>query len=89
MMLEWNDELQWLSSKLKGKSLIVHILKLAWGAFVYFVWEERNKRLFRNVSRTVESILCCIKEIICIRTRNRVIRMDDVNRIICTSWGFS
>ncbi|XP_039068831.1 uncharacterized protein LOC120215147 [Hibiscus syriacus] len=43
----WNDLVCWLLLNLKGKSLLVHILKLAWSGFIYFIWEERNHRLFR------------------------------------------
>ncbi|KAE8724823.1 hypothetical protein F3Y22_tig00009840pilonHSYRG00015 [Hibiscus syriacus] len=44
----WNDLVCWLLLNLKGKSLLVHILKLAWSGFIYFIWEERNHGLFRG-----------------------------------------
>ncbi|KAE8697492.1 hypothetical protein F3Y22_tig00110621pilonHSYRG00363 [Hibiscus syriacus] len=42
-----NDLVRWLLLNLKGKSLMVQVLKLAWSGFIYFIWEERNHRLFR------------------------------------------
>ncbi|XP_039042882.1 uncharacterized protein LOC120181927 [Hibiscus syriacus] len=60
--LGWNDLLQWLLLNLKGKSLMVHMLMLAWIGFIYCIWEERNRRQFRGVYCSVETIVSCVKE---------------------------
>ncbi|KAL4273193.1 hypothetical protein GQ457_13G003600 [Hibiscus cannabinus] len=60
--LDWKAELQWLCANLKGKSLLVFFLKLAWSSFVYHVWEERNRRKFCSVARSRDSLLHCIRE---------------------------
>ncbi|KAL4304025.1 hypothetical protein GQ457_10G025670 [Hibiscus cannabinus] len=39
---DWDGELDWAVRMLKGKSLTVAILKLAWSAFVYSMWLERK-----------------------------------------------
>ena len=41
----WAAELNWAVKKLKGRSLVSIILRVAWRAFVYFIWRERNQRL--------------------------------------------
>ncbi|KAE8732369.1 Cysteine desulfurase 1 [Hibiscus syriacus] len=45
----WDDEVCWMVQHFKGKSLLVHILKLAWTGFVYSTWEECNRRSFRGI----------------------------------------
>ncbi|KAE8667867.1 Detected protein of unknown function [Hibiscus syriacus] len=60
--LGWNDLLQWLLLNLKGKSLLVYMLKLAWTGFIYCIWEERNRRQFRGVHRSVDTVVSCVKE---------------------------
>ncbi|XP_039009813.1 uncharacterized protein LOC120138412 [Hibiscus syriacus] len=58
----WGQELDWALSHLKGKSLIVLILKLAWSCFVYSVWEERNFRLFRGKGRLLKWFRYALEE---------------------------
>ncbi|KAE8685740.1 Detected protein of confused Function [Hibiscus syriacus] len=58
----WDDALRWMIMNLKGKSLLVHILKLAWTRFVYFIWEERNHRHFRGLICSADTIVNIIKE---------------------------
>ncbi|KAE8670859.1 Cellulose synthase-like protein D2 [Hibiscus syriacus] len=51
----WNDLICWLMLNLKGKSLLVQILKLTWSEFIYFIWKERNHKLFRGKDQTMAS----------------------------------
>ncbi|KAL4386345.1 hypothetical protein GQ457_09G024940 [Hibiscus cannabinus] len=85
--LGWDEELQWLCSNLKGKSLRVTLLKLAWASFVYHIWVERNRRTFRGISRDCNSLLFCIKEEVLICVQHRNIRIDGVNRQLGIAWG--
>ncbi|XP_039066047.1 uncharacterized protein LOC120211619 [Hibiscus syriacus] len=79
--LSWDHSLCWLVSNLKGKSLLVHILKLAWTGFVYFIWDERNRRCFRGMMRSVDTIVNIIKEAVRIKLyRHYINRLDSVNR---------
>ncbi|XP_039032502.1 uncharacterized protein LOC120167610 [Hibiscus syriacus] len=58
----WNDLLHWLLLNLKGKSLLVHILKLGWTDFIYCIWEERNRRHFRGMHCSVDTVIGSVKE---------------------------
>ncbi|MBA0556724.1 hypothetical protein Golob_026802, partial [Gossypium lobatum] len=49
-------ELAWAILKLKGKSLLVAILKLAWSAYLYVIWRQMNKRYF-GVSFLTEDVV--------------------------------
>ncbi|KAK5820339.1 hypothetical protein PVK06_025386 [Gossypium arboreum] len=44
----WDHWLRWALTRLKGKSLLTLILKLAWNAFVHLIWAERNRRQFTS-----------------------------------------
>ncbi|XP_039045644.1 uncharacterized protein LOC120185516 [Hibiscus syriacus] len=86
----WDVRLNWLIENLKGKSLRVRILKLSWTGFLYYIWEERNYRNFRGLSRSVDIIVNSIKEAVKIKLYNHCIhRVDDANRHLCISWGLT
>ncbi|XP_039010000.1 uncharacterized protein LOC120138638 [Hibiscus syriacus] len=86
----WGDIFNWLIANLKGKSLRVHIMKLAWTGLLYFVWEERNHRLFRGSSRSVDVVVNSIKEDVRVKLcRFGCPRIEDVNRHLYLNWGLS
>ncbi|XP_039029330.1 uncharacterized protein LOC120163460 [Hibiscus syriacus] len=86
--MSWDNKLAWASSTWKGKSLLTTIMKIAWCSFIYFVWEERNRRLFQGRDRTIEDLLNSIKEIVRTHLRNSDLnRLDNVNMQLCTNWG--
>lgn len=45
-VFDWNHELQWAVKKLRGKALILALLRLAWRSYIYHIWKERNARIF-------------------------------------------
>ncbi|XP_022019068.1 uncharacterized protein LOC110919098 [Helianthus annuus] len=53
----WSDIFEYLVSIANSKKAINVIAKLVVGATVYFVWEERNRRLFTPKRRTKEQII--------------------------------
>ncbi|XP_039044681.1 uncharacterized protein LOC120184240 [Hibiscus syriacus] len=82
--LSWSDSIHWLLLNLKGKSLLVLILKLAWTGFIYYIWEERNHRQFRGSHRSVGTVVSSIKESVRIKLyRSHMKRVDVVNRKLC------
>ncbi|KAE8697669.1 hypothetical protein F3Y22_tig00110610pilonHSYRG00044 [Hibiscus syriacus] len=86
--MSWDNMLAWASTTWKGKSLLTSIMKIAWCAFIYIVWEERNKRLFQGRVRTVGDMLSSIKETVGTQPRNRDLnRLDNVNTFLCNKWG--
>ncbi|XP_039017907.1 uncharacterized protein LOC120149065 [Hibiscus syriacus] len=68
----WDDFIASACSTWKGKSLITVILKLAWSAFTYFLWQERNSRIFLGRRRNVEALLKEIKDVVGIRLRGEM-----------------
>ena len=85
----WLEELEWAIQRIKGKALISIVLRIAWKAFIYFVWRERNRRLHNDLSENPEKLLARIKEVVRIKLTSLTnIAADDVNRNLFCSWGF-
>lgn len=38
----WNEELNWLCDNWKTDSLVDHLRRLVFAAFVYHIWKDRN-----------------------------------------------
>ncbi|XVF43471.1 hypothetical protein PTKIN_Ptkin02bG0042600 [Pterospermum kingtungense] len=74
--------------RFKGKALLSVILRLAWRAFIYNIWKERNARIFGITSQNPLQILENIQTEVRIRILGLQNIADDVvNRNLCTSWG--
>ncbi|XVF10141.1 hypothetical protein REPUB_Repub07fG0157200 [Reevesia pubescens] len=56
----WEDELDWVIRKFRGKSLLTTLLKLAWNAYLYFIWQERNSRIYGEAQLTSDQVCCLI-----------------------------
>ncbi|OMO64389.1 hypothetical protein CCACVL1_21795 [Corchorus capsularis] len=79
----WQYELQWATSRLKGKSLLSLVLKLA----CYGIWRERNTRIFQRKMHTVEQSFQLIVESIRLRLLGlKNVAKDPINIFICNSW---
>ena len=87
-VLSWVEELNWAIKKLKGKWLISKVLMINWNAYIYYIWRERNCRLFKHKDETEEQILEHIKISIKHRlAKLRNVAFDSVNISLCSSWG--
>ena len=56
-LLGCEDIIQWLRIKCGSNSLQSFVIKLGFGAAVYHIWMERNKRLFCGTARAEEDII--------------------------------
>ncbi|XP_038994912.1 uncharacterized protein LOC120119092 [Hibiscus syriacus] len=87
-LYNWDERMDWLVENLRGKSPRVRFLKLAWTVYLYHIWEERNHRVFRRVSRSVDAVVTKIKETVHYKLyRHSTHRRDDVYRHLYMSWG--
>ena len=48
----WNEELQWAIQHMKRKQLAPTLLRVAWKALIYYIWRERNGRMYRQLTET-------------------------------------
>lgn len=61
----WNEELEWLSKKCKGKGWKAMVLKCAIAETVYHVWNHRNTIVFGGESNTqhvIDNIINCVSQ---------------------------
>ncbi|KAJ0852068.1 hypothetical protein HanRHA438_Chr14g0634001 [Helianthus annuus] len=45
---QWRDIVDWLLVRARSKSAMIYVAKLIVAAATYFIWQERNARLFKN-----------------------------------------
>ena len=85
----WQEELQWIQ-RLREKSLNAVILRVAWHAVIYFIWQERNNRFHKNKVEAVMHILEKIKEVVRIRLLGmKKVKVNSVNFSLHKSWQLS
>ncbi|XP_022003148.1 uncharacterized protein LOC110900572 [Helianthus annuus] len=53
---KWNDIVLWLRDRAKSKSVSDYVTRLLVAASAYFIWQERNARLFKNQMRPPEAV---------------------------------
>ncbi|PWA62510.1 hypothetical protein CTI12_AA360790 [Artemisia annua] len=61
--------------------------KLILAASVYFIWQERNRRLFTGVSRNVESVINCIKDSVKTRLLALKVKKSTKSQRTASKWG--
>nr|XP_043630407.1 uncharacterized protein LOC122601732 [Erigeron canadensis] len=90
------QELLQVISSFKGQNNIGNVVnKLLFAAAVYYVWQERNNRIFQRKERTEEAVCNLIKKnvrvkLLSIRIRNtkNVIRIGEMWRMKWANYSF-
>ncbi|XP_039038060.1 uncharacterized protein LOC120175520 [Hibiscus syriacus] len=86
--LSWNEMVYRAITSWKWKSQITSIVKIAWSAFIYSIWQERNQRIFQARSRSAEQLFTEIYEAVRLSLRGKTInRIDSTNLSLCNAWG--
>ncbi|XP_019260266.1 PREDICTED: uncharacterized protein LOC109238290 [Nicotiana attenuata] len=47
----WANELEWAGKYYRGRSTIAELYKLVLAGTLYYIWQERNCRIFKGVQR--------------------------------------
>lgn len=55
--MSWNDELDWAAVNYNGKNPEAELYRMVLAGSVYYVWQERNQRVFMNNKRDVDTII--------------------------------
>lgn len=63
-ILPWQEEVKWCIDKFKGKNPMSIIRKLAFNAFIYCIWEERNARLYKGTWKFDYEVYTRIKTLV-------------------------
>ncbi|OIT04403.1 hypothetical protein A4A49_65235, partial [Nicotiana attenuata] len=56
-VMSWNDELDWAVVNYNGKNPEAELYRMVLAGGVYYVWQERNQRVFMNKKRDVDTII--------------------------------
>lgn len=80
--IAWADLVDVISHKWRGKSLVIIINKIVLSSLVYYIWQERNLRLFQNQHRSSRQVISSIVETVRFKIMGLKIRSS--NRIIPT-----
>ncbi|KAF6168872.1 hypothetical protein GIB67_038369 [Kingdonia uniflora] len=54
---DWDSEIEWSAQNFQGKDGMVNFKKMAFNAFFYQVWMERNNRIFKKIETPHKVIL--------------------------------
>lgn len=60
--LDWQDLVAHVSANWKGKLLDQIINKIVLASLVYYIWQERNSRMFQSQFRTTRQVIASIIE---------------------------
>ena len=86
----WNEEALWAVKKLRGKALIVLVLRIALNAMIYMTWSEMNNKFFNKKEGIYVEALKKIKEVIKFRLTNlKHIRPNFINTFFILFMGLS
>ncbi|XP_070007187.1 uncharacterized protein [Nicotiana sylvestris] len=55
-VMDWEHELQWVEQYCRGRSATAEIYRMMMVGSLYYIWQERNARIFQEVQRTVKTI---------------------------------
>ncbi|GAV80864.1 hypothetical protein CFOL_v3_24324 [Cephalotus follicularis] len=89
--LPWLEEIQWMVEHSKGKQLQHRLRKVAFGAAIYHIWLERNRKCFRNSYIPPQEIIRKIqgdvraKLVSFAKRRNR----SEQDYSLCINWGIN
>lgn len=83
--LSWSALVELVSDQWKSNSLINVVNKIVLGSLVYFIWQERNLRLFQKQYRSSRQVVSCIVEVVRMKIRNNR-RVYDTLRVWNISW---
>ena len=85
----WEEEVDQACRRFKGKEFQARLGRVAFSVTVYFVWMERNSRIFQGKNR-LECVLVREIENFVVSTACRwSARRNYCNWVICRQWGLS
>ncbi|PWA39463.1 reverse transcriptase domain, Reverse transcriptase zinc-binding domain protein [Artemisia annua] len=84
---EWSDVVSSYATKWTNNSIDSVVGRLVLGVSVYFIWQERNKRLSNNEMRSEQVLIECIMETIKLRIMSlRALKTNKVLKV-AREWG--
>jgi hypothetical protein len=78
----WDDIIEWLKQRAKSSTITNVLGRLLVAASAYFIWQERNNRMFNNQNRSSNVLLNVIMDTV--RYRLRGLRFKKTTRVLKT-----
>lgn len=86
----WTQTTNWLCSHMRGTDLKGQLRKLSFTAATYYIWQERNNRVFRSESRQSTRLALIIIDNIRRKIGCNIKAVDNpVNRSLVEAWSLS
>ncbi|XP_022039947.1 uncharacterized protein LOC118486663 [Helianthus annuus] len=82
----WESLLGWVDQHSSSKKADYVICKLLIAASSYYIWQERNNRMFKNHKRTVAQVIVVIKNSVRLRLMGFRFRVDSTKKRIFKLW---
>ncbi|XP_021991587.1 uncharacterized protein LOC110888365 [Helianthus annuus] len=82
----WYSVLSWVEQHAKSKNVDHIVCKLLIAASSYYIWQERNNRLFKNSKRTVDQVAEVIKNTVRLRLMGFRFRVASTKERIFKTW---
>nr|XP_043612414.1 uncharacterized protein LOC122584265 [Erigeron canadensis] len=79
---DWNSIMQWLIARAKSRSIGNVIGRLVVVASAYYIWQERNNRIFKNHARPPDILAKLIQDTV--RSRLWKLRFKKTARVVRT-----
>lgn len=68
--MKWVEEVKWVVQKSRSKSVFVKIIKLVFVILIYYIWLERNERVFGKQRKIGDKVIFEIKVQVLFRVQN-------------------
>ncbi|XP_022042323.1 uncharacterized protein LOC110944990 [Helianthus annuus] len=84
---EWDPIVSWLAARASSKSVNNFISRLIVAASIYFVWQERNARIFKNQTRPPDVLSDIIVQTVRYKLMGVKFKESSNVRRLLESWG--
>ncbi|KAF5756309.1 hypothetical protein HanXRQr2_Chr17g0813091 [Helianthus annuus] len=83
----WDDIIGWMAARVRSKSAANYGSKLVLAAASYFIWQERNSRLFKNQTRPPDVLSDVILQTV--RYKLMVVKFKNTVKVreLLSAWG--
>lgn len=79
----WQEEIEWTNTEMRSNNPTAKVFGLTFAGCVYYIWQERNFRIFQNKKRTVDVIIrLLVQDIFCRGSR----KCKFENRLRALNW---
>ncbi|GKB76255.1 hypothetical protein Tco_0943150, partial [Tanacetum coccineum] len=82
----WEDVINEILEAKIGNNIWSAVRRISLAAVVYFIWQERNQRIFKGVKRNASTLYADISEIIKMKLMNIRVKDSVAVRIVADIW---